>query len=62
MELTTDTLFHFIIRKYKYNKSKIKKKSSSENNSQSNTALPTTRTKNDELKIKQYTKGLLIHN
>ena len=62
MELTTDNLFHFIIRKYKYNKSKIKKKSSSENNSQSNTALPTTRTKNDELKIKQYTKGLLINN
>ena len=62
MELTSDNLFLFILKKYRHNQIKLKKKSSPEKDNQSNIKLSQKNTKTDELKIKQYTKGLLINN
>ena len=62
MELTSDNLFLFILKKYRHNQNKLKKKSSPEKENQTNTKISQNRTNKDELKIKQYTKGLLINN
>ena len=62
MELTSDNLFLFIIKKYKYNEKRLKKKLSSENNKQIIKQICTSRTKDEQLKIRQYIKGLIINN
>ena len=62
MELTSDNLFLFIIKKYKYNEKRLKKKLSSENNKQIIKQICTSRTKDEQLKIRKYIKGLIINN
>ena len=62
MELTSDNLFLFILKKYRYNQNKLKRKSSPENDNQNNIKISPNKTKTDELKLKQYTKGLLINS
>ena len=62
MELTSDNLFLFIFRKYKYREDKLKKKMLLEKSKFRLKKSVSTGNKDDKSKIKKFSKGLIINN
>ena len=61
MDLTSDNLFLFIMRKYKYRESKLKKKNIYDNNKINSKQTEELYKKAQELNIKKFSKGLIIN-
>ena len=62
MELTSDNLFLFILKKYKYRENKLKQKSPPENKKLNLKKQNLSGNKDEKPKIKKFTKGLIINN
>ena len=62
MELTSDNLFLFILRKYNYRENKLKKQFILENNKLKNKQSLIIKDKDDKSKIKKYSKCLIINS
>ena len=62
MELTSDNLFRFIIKKYKYRENKIKARLLPKRNKLNRKNLIATENVDESEKIKKYSKGLIINN
>ena len=62
MELTSDNLFLFIIKKYKYRENKLKRKFKLEKNKINIKKPVISGNKEEKSKIKKYSKGLIINN
>ena len=60
MDLTSDNLFLFIMRKYKYRESKLKKKNIYDNNKINSKQTEELYKKAQELNIKKFSKGLIF--
>ena len=61
MELTSDNLFRFIMRKYNFRENKLKKQLILESNILRNKKSSITKEKEDKSKIKKYSKCLMIN-
>ena len=61
MELTSDNLFRFIMRKYNFRENKLKKQLILESNILRNKKSSITKDKEDKSKIKKYSKCLMIN-
>ena len=62
MDLTSDNLFRFILKKYKYRESKQKKKIKLDKNKLNNKKTEEISKKSQELNIKKFSKGLIINS
>ena len=62
MDLTSDNLFRFILKKYKYRESKQKKKIKLDKNKLNNKKTEEISKQSQELNIKKFSKGLIINS